>query len=456
MFMETNQHQPAQQSPSGFQQFMRSHTARFIIVGIISLVLLVPLSQLGSLIEERKDRQNDVVDQLKTEWGGPVAYYGIVMKVPVTETVRWETAGKNQTKIQHAERNKHIAYIYPEWSSEDLNTVVTEKYRGILSTPTFTADIKGKARFNLKDFLKNNPDREIDWSHTQVGFMTDAETNFKRIDAIRFLGKSMPVNEQQRLGRDNMIINVTAPFSLNPVANTLVEVQVNTAINGSQSVHYQSLANESTMKLASNWNDPAFDGTWLPQGDALHISEKGFTGTWNSMKIGSGKTELHLDGINWFSKNYSDIRFIKMVDHYQLNERTIKYGLLVFILTFAVFFLIQIIGKVTVHPLHYFMIGLALLLFYSLLLSFSEQVGFITAYIIASVTIVLIIVWYARSILKSLKFAFMSGISLLLLYAFLLVIVNLEIYALIVGSIGLLVVLAAIMSFTRKINFETT
>jgi inner membrane protein len=207
--------------------------------------------------------------------------------------------------------------------------------------------------------------------------------------------------------------------------------------------------------LASNWNDPAFEGTWLPQGDAVHISDKGFTGTWNSMKIGSGKSELHLDGISRFAKNYSDIRFLKMVDHYQLNERTIKYGLLVLVLTFAVFFLIQIVGKVTVHPLHYFMIGLALLLFYSLLLSFSEHVGFIPAYIIAAGTIVLLIVWYAKSILKSLKFAFMSGTSLLLLYAFLLVIVNLEIYALIVGSIGLLFVLAAIMSVTRKINFET-
>lgn len=454
--METTQHQPEQQLPNGFTKFMRSHTARFIIVGIISLLLLAPLSQLGFLIEERKDRQNDVVDQLKTEWGGPVAYYGIVMKVPVTEIVRWEETGKNKVKIPHTEHNQHIAYIYPEWSSEELNTVVTEKHRGIFSTPTFTADIKGKARFNLTDFLKNNPDREIDWKHTQVGFITDAETNFKRIDPIRFLGKSLPVNEQQRIGTDDMTINTTAPFTFDPVANTVVEVQVNTAINGSQSVHYQSLANESTMKLASNWNDPAFEGTWLPQGDALHISEKGFTGTWNSMKIGSKKSELHLDGITRFAKNYSDIRFIKMVDHYQLNERTIKYGLLVLILTFAVFFLIQIVGKVTIHPLHYFMIGLALLLFYSLLLSFSEQVGFIPAYIIASTTIVVLIVWYAKSILKSLKFAFMSGISLLLLYAFLLVIVNLEIYALIVGSIGLLFVLAAIMSVTRKINFETT
>ncbi len=454
--METVQQQPTPQPPSSLQQFMRSHTARFIIVGFISLVLLIPLAQLWGLIEERKNRQNDVVDQLKTEWGGPVSYYGIVMKVPVSEVTYWKETGKNKVQIQRSERTQRTAYIYPEWSSEELKTVVTEKYRGIFSTPTFTADITGKARFNLKDFLKHNPDREIDWSRVQVGFITGSETNFKRIDVIRFLGKSLPVTEQRRVGTDDLTVNSTAPFSLDPAINTVIEVQVNTAINGSQSVHYQSLANESTMKLASNWNDPAFEGTWLPQSDALHISEKGFNGTWNSMKIGSGKSELHMDGITWFSKNYSDIRFIKMVDHYQLNERTIKYGLLVLVLTFAVFFLIQIIGKVSVHPLHYFMIGLALMLFYSLLLAFSEQVGFIPAYIIASSAIVLLIVWYARAVLKSLKFAIMSGTSLLLLYAFLLVIVNLEIYALIVGSIGLLVVLAAIMSFTRKINFETT
>src|SRR3989344_5771453 len=101
--METAQHQPTQQPPSGFQQFMSSHTARFIIVGFISLVLLIPLTQLWGLIEERKDRQNDVVDQLKTEWGGPVAYYGIVMKVPVTEIVRWEETDKPKHRVQTPE-----------------------------------------------------------------------------------------------------------------------------------------------------------------------------------------------------------------------------------------------------------------------------------------------------------------------------------------------------------------
>lgn len=143
-----------------------------------------------------------------------------------------------------------------------------------------------------------------------------------------------------------------------------------------------------------------------------------------------------------------------MVDQYQLNERTIKYGILVLTLTFAVFFLIQIMQKMSIHPLHYFMIGLALLLFYSLLLSLSEHFGFNRAYICSAVAIMLLIGWYAKSILNSLKFAVISGISIGILYTFLLVIVNLEIYAMLVGSIGLFFVLTAIMSITRKMNFE--
>jgi inner membrane protein len=452
--MEPNNTSPVREQRNAFRDFMRSHTARFIIVGFISLILMIPLSQVGLLIGERQMRQDDVTDELEKEWGGAVTYFGLVIKVPVTETRRYEVKdnAKSPPRME-TEVIQHTAYIYPESSSDVIQSEVTEKYRGIFSTPIFTATIAGKARFNLSELVKANAGREINWSKARIGFITNREARFREISGISVNGKLLPVASQDIIeSGDDMMLNSTDPFHLDPTKTSIIDVSLNTTLNGSQAIRYEPLATKSTMSMQSNWKDPAFAGTSLP---TSNITENGFQSTWKNMVIGTG-SRLHLDAVPHYTTKFSDVRFIKLVDHYQLNERTVKYGLLVLVLTFAVFFLIQIVGKVAIHPLHYFMIGLALLLFYSLLLSFSEQIGFIPAYLIASITIVVLIVWYARSVLKSMKFAVMSGLSLGLLYAFLLVIVNLEVYALIVGSIGLLFVLAAIMSVTRKINFETT
>lgn len=446
--------QPEPHKPYTFQQFMRSHTARFIIVGFISLVLLIPLVNMGFLIGERKMRQNDVVDELKTEWGGPVSYYGLILKVPMKETRRAEIVDdKTKTTTYRFETVDRTGYIFPQNSSEIIRTDVTKKYRGIFSTPVFSADLTSTASFDIQA-LKNDPARKgIDWTKAQLVLVTNAESRFRKVADFQLNGHSYPIEYQSGFQGD-YLLNASAPIDLSGVSAKNMQVELQTSLNGSQAIHYQSFATRSVLVMESNWKAPAFAGTSLPNGNAPQITDKGFKRTWTNVEIGNGKSALHVDHIPAHTRKFSDVRFITPVDHYQLNERTVKYGLLVLTLTFAVFFLIQIVGKIAIHPLHYFMIGLALVLFYCLLLSFSEQIGFTKAYLIASTTIVLLIAWYARSILRSVKFALMSGLSLSLLYAFLLVIVNLEIYALIVGSIGLLLALIAIMSVTRKLNFE--
>lgn len=203
--------------------------------------------------------------------------------------------------------------------------------------------------------------------------------------------------------------------------------------------------------MTSNWNNPSFSGTSLPNPDSFEL-KNGFTSSWNMMNIGqSTKT-----GIN-HSKPYGNmdeaaIDFLETVDQYQLNERTVKYAILVILLTFTVFYLIELIGKMLIHPIHYLMVGLSLILFYAILLSFSEQFGFARSYLVASMGILSLLSWYAYSVLRSLKFALTILIAISILYGFLYVIVNLETYALMVGSLGLFVVLAAIMSFTRRLK----
>ena len=148
------------------------------------------------------------------------------------------------------------------------------------------------------------------------------------------------------------------------------------------------------------------------------------------------------------------VKLIETVDEYQQNERASKYGFLVIGLTFLIFFLIQSISKISIHIFQYSMIGLALIMFYTLLISITEHSSFSLAYIIAAISVIVMIVLYSFSILKIKKFPLFIGASLTALYTFIFVIIQLENYALLVGSIGLFLILGAVMYFSRKIDWK--
>jgi inner membrane protein len=149
------------------------------------------------------------------------------------------------------------------------------------------------------------------------------------------------------------------------------------------------------------------------------------------------------------------VKLLETVDQYQQNERASKYGFLVIGLTFLVFFLIQSISKINIHIFQYTMIGLALVMFYTLLISITEHSTFSIAYIIAAIGVIIMIVLYSISILKDKKFPLFIGISLTALYSFIFVIIQLEDYALLVGSIGLFAILGAVMYFSKKIDWNS-
>lgn len=443
------------ESNTAFRTFLQSHTARFLMIGFISVLLLLPLVHIYALVEERKERQENVHEEIKRSWGEPVSYYGIILEVPVVKRVTKTEVLPDGTTQESTQLVHKQAWIYPEKSHDFIQSNVSEKHKGIFSTQVFNASFRSTAVFNLKQIGLKDGIVEVDWSAARLGILSGAKARFRKVAPVFWGEKEWAITDQQLLNDDSLLLSKTDPFTVNPDQGNVTASTFST-IDGTQSIRFQSLAGVSDTELSSNWKDPSFEGTSLPvKLAAAPFPKKGFTAKWNSFSIGK-KQRLQTDELSLQSTDIAAVRFIQTVDHYQLNERTIKYAILVILLTFAVFFLIEVIGKMFLHPLHYVMIGLALLLFYSLLLSFSEQIGFMPAYIVSTLAITGLLFWYAKSVLKSLRFALTSTFSLILLYAFLLVIVNLEVYALIVGSLGLLAALAAIMSVTRRISFGKT
>uniref|UniRef100_UPI00286C5AE3 inner membrane CreD family protein n=1 Tax=Flavobacterium sp. TaxID=239 RepID=UPI00286C5AE3 len=183
------------------------------------------------------------------------------------------------------------------------------------------------------------------------------------------------------------------------------------------------------------------------------VDKKGFHADWKILDINRSFSQQYSTKIPNLNEYSFGVKLIETVDEYQQNERASKYGFLVIGLTFLIFFLIQSISKINIHIFQYSMIGIALIMFYTLLISITEHSSFTLAYAIAGTAVVALITLYSISILKNRKFPIFIGISLSVLYTFIFVIIQLEDYALLVGSIGLFLILAAVMYFSRKIDW---
>jgi inner membrane protein len=206
--------------------------------------------------------------------------------------------------------------------------------------------------------------------------------------------------------------------------------------------------------MKSNWVSPSFTGNFLPDDKTKKITTSGFLANWKILHINRAFSQQYFGNLPQLEQYAFGVDFVIPVNQYQQNERASKYGFLVIGLTFLIFFLIQSVSKIKIHIFNYSMIGLALIMFYTLLISITEHSSFLKAYITSSISVITLITLYSIAILNNKKFPLFIGAALLSLYTFIYVIIQLENYALLVGSIGLFTILALIMFFSRKIDWN--
>jgi inner membrane protein len=225
-------------------------------------------------------------------------------------------------------------------------------------------------------------------------------------------------------------------------------------IKGSERLHFIPLSGNSNFDIKSTWKDPKFDGSNLP--GTRDVNEQGFQAKWsfNNANLPFGTI---LKDFNFNKQNLAfGVSMVQPADQYTKTNRSVKYAILFIGLTFALFFIIELMQKKPIHPVQYVLIGIALVIFFTLLLSISEFILFDYAYLIAALATVLLITLYAKSHFKSIKTASVFGSLLTCLYAFIFVLIRLEDAALLVGSIGLFIILALVMFGSRKINWYST
>jgi inner membrane protein len=222
-------------------------------------------------------------------------------------------------------------------------------------------------------------------------------------------------------------------------------------LNGSGEFNMIPVGKETLVTMFSKWNTPSFIGSFLPE--KREIRPDRFSAVWSIQHLNRNFPQA------WKGSAYSvdcsafGVRLLQPVDEYQKVTRAVKYAIMFIVLTFMAFFLMEIFSRTAIHPIQYTLIGLAIILFYVILLSLSEHIPFNVSYVTASVGVILLISAYAKSMLKTKRAVVVIGGILIALYLFLFVTLQLEDYALLLGSIGLFIILAVVMFLTRRIDW---
>ncbi len=390
--------------------FFQTTTAKMIMVGILTLVLIIPLALVQELIVERSQRQKEVITETTAKWGNSVYFYGPILKVPYKDPM----SGAN-----------NYAYFFPETLNNKTEvTMVKPLERSIYKSNVFTTKMQFDGNYTTPNFAsKSIPAENVYWNRAKILIRTTNLKSLKDEVKMKIGNQNLAFESVASSTNDSIESLETNYFDYQSLQN---EAKFNFTIsfNGSKQVKMVPIGKTTDAKMTSNWNSPNFNGNFSPI--SRDITDKGFEANWKILHFNRPFAQSYFDILPELGKYAFAVDFITPVDEYQQSERASKYGFLVIGLTFLIFFLIQSISKINIHIFQYSMIGIALIMFYTLLISITEHSSFSFAYLVAGASVIVMISLYSISILKDKKFPMFIGASLSVLYTFIYVIIQLE------------------------------
>ncbi|MBC8485734.1 MAG: cell envelope integrity protein CreD [Bacteroidetes bacterium] len=436
-----------QSSYESFSKWMKnSITLKLIIIGFLILILLIPSKMIDSLIKERESTRDSAIVEVGSKWGKTQTIAGPVLTVPYKDFIKNE-----DDKVKE---NIKFAHFLPEELDITGKIHPQNLNRGIYEIVVYNSELKFNGSFSPPNFKELNiSENDLIW---EDAFLTIGITDMRGIkekielnwDDKQFLVS--PGLESRDIIQSGVSANV--PIDTVNINNKNYTFSYNININGSEELNFIPLGKETNVTLNSSWNNPGFDGAFLP--DKREITDDGFNAEWKILHLNRAYPQQWKGNSYNIDESKFGVKLLFPVNEYQKIMRSSKYSILFIFLTFLVFFFVEVINKKRIHPLKYLLVGLGLTIFYTLLLSLTEHLNFNYAYLIASVSIILLITFYSKNFLVSKFLTILMGVILTALYLFLYSLLQLQDYALLMGSIGLFIVLAIVMYFSRKIDYN--
>lgn len=429
----------------------QSITIRLITIGILILLLLIPVSMVENLIRERESRQSEAIEEVSAKWGQEQTITGLVLSVPY-KTFSKVFEGENTEKFKLVESVEY-AHFLPE--ALDVNGVISpeKRYRGIYEVIVYNSKVTISGNFMTPNFDELKIDKNnVIWEDAFISLGLSDLRSIQENISINWGGKPYFFNPGVA-SRDVIQNGISTPIKINHDdsvrTNTAFSLDLN--FNGSSSLNFIPLGKLTKVNIKSNWKNPSFIGSFLP--DKRQINSDGFVANWEVLHLNRSYPQKFKGAMEGIQESSFGVNLIVPVDEYQKSMRSAKYAVIFITLTFLIFFFVQILNGVKIHPIQYIIVGLALCVFYTLLIALSEHIAFKYSYFISSVSIISLITLYAKSIFNSNKLTALIGLILVALYLFIYSLIQMEDYALLMGSVGLFVVLAAIMYLSRKIDW---
>ena len=411
---------------------------KVLIIGGLILLLLIPALLIRNLIDERKDLRSSAVEEVSEKWAGYQTVRGPFLSIPYYE---YDKDGKSI--------ETHYLNVMPE-NLKVTGDITTQKlHRGIYDVVVYHSNLNISGNFGNVDFAGVPKDRLcFDRAVLSMGISdlrgVEEQLSIHLGDADYGFEAGLPNHNVAWTGVQSLVnlqdsLNENLPFSI-----TL-------KLKGAGDMSFSPMGASTEVRLTSDWNNPSFMGSFLPT--ERTVDEKGFSAVWKMMHLNRNVPKSWKDDAYAVGNSDFGVMLLLPVDGYQKTERCVKYSILFTTITFLVFFFVEISRKKLLHPLHYLLVGAALLVFYTLLLSISEYVTFNLAYLIASLATILLITLYSEAVLKSWKLGLFVGGVLAILYGYMFTILQLQDYALLAGSIFIFVVLCLVMYFSRKVDW---
>lgn len=416
-----------------------------LIIGGLIFLLLIPTFLIDELVVERKNRQQEAFREISSKWAETQTVTGPIVSIPYLEYFK----DTNNT-IRTIKRYMHFL---PDQLNITGDMQPEKRYRGIYEIVVYSSKLHFSGKFT--NLLESDPSIAKDRILYNEAFASFGLSDLRGIKD----------NVALDWGKDNYSFNsgiatsdvlksgISVPVRLNPADSSLrsISFSMNLHLRGSQFLYFTPIGKETQVEIHSNWSTPSFDGAFLP--DSRKVDLNGFTAHWKVLHLNRNYPQQWLNSGFSVGGSAFGVNLLLKVDNYTKTERSIKYAILFIGLTFLIFFFLEQLNRKLIHPVQYILVGFALCLFYTLLLSISEHIQYNLAYLVSSVMTIGLITWYSRSVLKDRKLSLLVGGNLLVLYGFIFTIIQVEDYALLMGSIGLFIILALVMHFSRKIDW---
>ncbi len=417
-----------------------------LTVAILTLLLLIPTAFISNLIQERLNRQETVKEEVYSKWASNQSLMGPVLAIPYQEYVLSDTPGTQKLK-------RSLLFLMPETLDIRGEILPHQRHRSIFDVTVYQAEINLTGSFSPIDLasLGIAPDQLL----LNEAFLYLELSDFRGLEEQLKLNWD---NQDLLLGND-MISNGLPEHALGTLIKLSPEslsenhrFSTKIKLKGAEDLMFIPVGKTTTTHLKSPWNNPSFIGNFLPNNPA-DISDSGFTADWKILHLNRTFPQV------WKGTEYSvkssayGVKLLNKTDSYAKTERSVKYAILFISLTFAFYFFIEALNNKKIHLVQYVLVGMALCVFYTLLLSISEYINFNWAYLIASLATISLITFYTKSAFGRWKIAALFGGVLSGLYGFIFILIQLQDGALLFGSIGLFLLLSVIMYYSRKIDW---